>query len=103
MNVYINGVLLQNSADYIVQGEQVIFSHPPQRGDRIDFSGVGQNPFTYTKTANGINKTFIVDHIWQETIAHNSLMNQAWNYREHPTIKDLLEQLQAAVTLVKND
>lgn len=101
MNVYCNGVLLQKSSDYTVNGEQVTFSHPPQRGDRIDFSGIGQNPFTYTKTADGFSKTFILDQVWQDTIAHNSLMNRAWNHREHPMVKDLLEQLEAAVTLIK--
>ena len=101
MNVYINGVLLKQSSDYVVNGEQVQFSHPPQRGDRIDFSGVGQNPFTYTKTADGFSKTFILDHVWQDTIAHNSLMNQAWNYREHPMVADALERLQSAIALIK--
>lgn len=100
MNVYINGVMLTPST-YSVTGELVTFDQPPQSGDRIDFSGIGQNPFRYTKTANGVDSTFVVAQVWQDTIAHNSLMNQAWNHREHPMIKDLLERLEVAITLIK--
>ena len=101
MNVYINGVLLHEAHDFTVSGECVTFSHPPQRGVRIDFSGVGQNPFTYTQTADGINNVFVVNQIWQDTIAHNSLMNQAWNHREHTMVQDALERLQAAIALIE--
>lgn len=100
MNVYLNGVLLRQQ-DYSINGDRVTFSYTPLSGDKIDFSGVGQNPFTYSKTADGSSKTFIVDQVWQDTIAHNSLMNQAWNHRNHPMVKNILEQLEAAVTLVK--
>lgn len=101
MNVYINGVLLRKDSDYTVSGEQVTFPHPPQSGDTISFSGVGQNPFTYMKTADGVCTTFLVNQTWQDTIAHNSLMNQAWNYREHPIVADALERLQSAIALIK--
>ena len=99
MNVYVNGVLL-DKADYIVNGERVVFMHRPQRGDHVAFSGIGQNPFTYTKTADGFSDVFVVNQVWQDTIAHNSLMNQAWNHREHPMVQDALERLQAAIALV---
>lgn len=100
MNVYINGVMLSPGA-YSVNGELVTFDQPPQSGDRIDFSGIGQNPFRYIKTANGVDSTFVVAQVWQDTIAHNSLMNQAWNHREHPMIKDALERLETAIALIK--
>ena len=101
MNVYINGVLLREDSDYTVAGEQVTFPHPPQTGDTISFSGVGQNPFAYMKTADGVCTTFIVDQAWQDTIAHNSLMNRAWNHRKHPMVQDAMERLQAAIALVE--
>ena len=101
MNVYCNGVLLKQSSDYSINGERVTFSHPPQRGDRIDFSGIGQNPFTYTKTADGVSNTYILDQVWQDTIAHNSLMNRAWNHRGHPMVQDAMERLQSAIALVE--
>lgn len=101
MNVYIDGVLLRQSSDYTVNGEQVYFSHAPMAGSRIDFSGIGQNPFTYSISADGHSKTFVVNQLWQETIAHNSLMNQAWAHREHPWVQDALNRLQAAIALVE--
>lgn len=100
VNVYVNGVML-DKADYIINGERVTFMHRPRSGDRVEFSGVSQNPFKYTKTADGFTDVFVVNQIWQDTIAHNSLMNQAWNHREHPMIKDALERLEAAIALVK--
>lgn len=101
MNVYINGVLLSPTYDYTVVGEQVTFSEPPQCGDRIDFSGIGQNPFTYSKTADGLNTIYTVNQVWQDVIAHNSLLNKAWNHREHPMIRDALERLQSAIALIE--
>lgn len=101
MNVYVSGVLLREDSDYTVSGSKVTFSHPPQRGELIDFSAIGQNPFRYIVTAAGGEREITLSKIWQDTIAHNSLMNQAWDHREHPMVADALERLQSAIALVE--
>ena len=101
MQVFVNGVL-QDSADYHIAEDYVTFDEAPVMGDRIEFRGIPAQTFSYTVIAGAVRtKKFKIDQIWQDTIEMHTLINQAWDHRDHTMIKDALERLQAAVALLK--
>jgi hypothetical protein len=101
MNVYVNGVLLDASKDYGTTATTVVFADPPQAGDRLDFAADSIG-FTYTKTAPGNTAVIDIDQIWLQTIEHHSIINRAWNHRDHPMIADAFERLRTALTLLED-
>lgn len=98
MNVFINGVMLRPSHDYVLASDYIDFKHPPQAGDRIDLQA---GSWGQAIIATGVQRKVTIDASWQDMGNINMIIMDAWEHRDHPMIQDALDRLRAATALVK--
>jgi len=105
--VHMNGIALLPGVDYTVGDALVSFSQAPERGARIMFTEVidPDTGATHVTQIIGDGHTYLfhLETNFGDRVKLQRLFESALTYKDHPTVRDVLERLQVVVELVKHD
>jgi hypothetical protein len=104
-HIYVNGVLLSESVDYEISNSQVVFNIAPEHNSDVHIStalhGGGAHIVRYH--GDGYMTQFPLDNSFKNAMRHNSLLANIKKYKDNPAVADLVERLEAVMTLLDDE
>lgn len=105
--VHMNGLSLLPGIDYTIGKNTIYFTAPPPAGAEIIYTEVvdvkaGATQMTRLE-GNGSKYIFHIDNEFSDRLAIHRMVEDAVRYKDNPTVRDAINQLQVVLELVKQD
>lgn len=95
--VVINGIIQSVSEYTVTNNNQIVFRNAPQSDSHVSIITDDHNRLDYR--GDGLTTTFQGPS--NDKAKFREFMNEVYNHRKNPTVKDALERLQIVMELVK--
>jgi hypothetical protein len=103
--VFVNGTFMREVSDYNIINSHIVFETSPDHQAEIIVSTKlhGGGTYIVMHTGDGVQKRFAVDDAFKQAQRFRQLFDDTEKFIDHPTVANLLDQLQSVITLIKDE